>query len=87
VHAVLKELAARGITRLMVEGGAQVATSLVAADLVDEIWLYRSTKVIGPDGVPALNGIPLTNITQSPRFKQHASEDVGEDFLSVYERA
>ena len=44
LHAVLKELARRGITRLMVEGGAQVAASFVQADLVDEVWLYRSTK-------------------------------------------
>ncbi|MEX0751335.1 MAG: bifunctional diaminohydroxyphosphoribosylaminopyrimidine deaminase/5-amino-6-(5-phosphoribosylamino)uracil reductase RibD, partial [Xanthobacteraceae bacterium] len=33
---VLKILAERGITRLMVEGGARVAASFVAADLVDE---------------------------------------------------
>jgi diaminohydroxyphosphoribosylaminopyrimidine deaminase / 5-amino-6-(5-phosphoribosylamino)uracil reductase len=87
LSAVLKELAARGITRLMVEGGARVAASFVEADLVDEVWLYTSKKVIGPDGVPALNGIPLTSLTQSPRFRERASEDVGEDFLSVYERA
>jgi diaminohydroxyphosphoribosylaminopyrimidine deaminase/5-amino-6-(5-phosphoribosylamino)uracil reductase len=85
--AVLKELAARGITRLMVEGGARVAASFVEADLVDEAWLYNSSKVVGADGVPALNGIPLTKLTQSPRFRQRASEGVGEDFLSVYERA
>jgi diaminohydroxyphosphoribosylaminopyrimidine deaminase/5-amino-6-(5-phosphoribosylamino)uracil reductase len=87
LNAVLRELAARGITRLMVEGGARVAASFVEADLVDEVWLYSSKTVIGPDGVPALNGIPLTNLTQSPRFRQRASEDVGEDFLSVCGRA
>jgi len=87
LHVVLKELARRGITRLMVEGGAQVAASFVAADLVDEVWLYRSKKVVGSDGVPALDGIPLNNLTQSPRFRARASEDVGEDHLTVYERA
>jgi len=85
--AVLKELAERGITRLMVEGGARVAAAFVEADLVDEAWLFTSKKVIGADGVPALNGIPLTKLTQSPRLQQRASEDVGEDRLSVYERA
>ena len=87
LSAVLKELATRGITRVMVEGGARVAASFVDADLVDEIWLYSSKTVIGPDGVPALNGIPLTSLTQSPRFRQRASEDFGEDHLAVYERA
>jgi diaminohydroxyphosphoribosylaminopyrimidine deaminase / 5-amino-6-(5-phosphoribosylamino)uracil reductase len=87
LQAVLKELAARGITRLMVEGGARVAASFVEADLVDEAWLYTGKKLIGVDGVPALNGIPLSDITQSPRFRARASENVGEDFLSVHERA
>src|SRR5712671_1445327 len=36
---VLFALAENGITRLLVEGGARVAASFVAADLVDEIWL------------------------------------------------
>ena len=44
LSAVLHALAEKGITRLMVEGGARVASSFVAADLVDEVWLLR-----GPD--------------------------------------
>lgn len=87
LHAVLRELAGRGITRVMVEGGARVAASFVEADLVDEVWLYTGKMVIGADGVSALNGIPLSNLTQSRRFHRRASEDVGEDLLSVYERA
>ncbi len=39
--AVLHALSDKGITRLMVEGGARVASSFVAADLVDEVWLLR----------------------------------------------
>ncbi len=86
LHAVLEELGRRGITRLMVEGGARVAASFVEADLVDEAWLFTSKKIIGSDGVPALNGIPLSDITQSPRFRERASEELAEDHLSVYER-
>ncbi len=40
--AVLKRLAARGITRLMVEAGPILAAALVRADLVDEAVLLRS---------------------------------------------
>ena len=42
--AVLHALSEKGITRLMVEGGARVASSFVAADLVDEIWLLRGPR-------------------------------------------
>ena len=84
---VLRELAARGITRLMVEGGARLAASFLRADLVDEAWLYRSPKVIGTDGVAALDSMPLTALTQSPRFRLHSSEVLGQDTLTIYERA
>jgi diaminohydroxyphosphoribosylaminopyrimidine deaminase / 5-amino-6-(5-phosphoribosylamino)uracil reductase len=85
--AVLRALAEKGITRLMVEGGSRVASSFVAAGLVDEIWLLRAPGTIGPDGVAALDALPLSEITQSPRFALRASETLGNDTLSVYERA
>ena len=85
--AVLHALAEKGITRLMVEGGARVASSFVAADLVDEIWLLRGPDQVGADGVAALDALPISAITQSPAFKVRASETVGKDTLTIYERA
>ena len=84
---VLHALAEKGITRLMVEGGARVAASFVAADLVDEIWLLRGPEAIGTDGIPALDALPLSAITGSPAFKTRASESLGKDTLTIYERA
>ena len=83
--AILKILAERGITRLMVEGGSTVAASFVKADLVDEAALFRAPKQIGPDGVDALDRMPLTALTS--RLKQVATEHVGVDTLELYERA
>jgi diaminohydroxyphosphoribosylaminopyrimidine deaminase/5-amino-6-(5-phosphoribosylamino)uracil reductase len=85
--AVLHALAEKGITRLMVEGGARVASSFVAADLVDEVWLLRGPDAIGADGVAALDAMPLTAITQSPGFRVRASENLDKDTLTIYERA
>jgi diaminohydroxyphosphoribosylaminopyrimidine deaminase / 5-amino-6-(5-phosphoribosylamino)uracil reductase len=87
LNAVLQALAEKGITRLVVEGGARVASSLVAADLVDEVWLLRGQEPIGADGVAALEGLPLTALTQSPAFKVHASEMLQNDTLTIYGRA
>jgi diaminohydroxyphosphoribosylaminopyrimidine deaminase / 5-amino-6-(5-phosphoribosylamino)uracil reductase len=84
---VLHALADRGITRLLVEGGARVASSFVAANLVDEFWLLRGADAIGADGIAALDALPLAAITQSPGFRVRASESVGTDTLTVYERA
>jgi diaminohydroxyphosphoribosylaminopyrimidine deaminase/5-amino-6-(5-phosphoribosylamino)uracil reductase len=79
-------LSDKGITRLLVEGGARVASSFVAAGLVDEVWLLRGAEAIGADGVPALDALPLSSIAQSPAFKLRASESLQKDTLTIYER-
>jgi diaminohydroxyphosphoribosylaminopyrimidine deaminase/5-amino-6-(5-phosphoribosylamino)uracil reductase len=84
---VLHALADRGITRLLVEGGSRVASSFVAANLVDEFWLLRGPDAIGTDGVAVLDALPLTTITQSSAFRVRASESLDRDSLTVYERS
>ena len=85
--AALHALSQKGITRLLVEGGARVASSFVAAGLVDEVWLLRGADPVGADGVAALEALPLSAITQSPAFKVRASEKLQDDTLTIYERA
>lgn len=85
--AVLRTLSDKGISRLMVEGGSRVASSFVSAGLVDEVWLLRGPDTVGADGVPALDALPLSALTGSPALKLRASESVGKDTLTIYERA
>jgi diaminohydroxyphosphoribosylaminopyrimidine deaminase/5-amino-6-(5-phosphoribosylamino)uracil reductase len=87
LQAVLGTLSEKGITRLLVEGGSRVASSFVAAGLVDEVWLLRGPGAIGADGVAALDALPLTAVTRSPQFKVRASEGLQNDTLTIYERA
>ena len=83
---VLHALAEKGITRLLVEGGARVASSFVGAGLADEIWLLRGANAVGADGVPALDALPLSAITRSPALKLRGSETLQNDTLTIYER-
>jgi diaminohydroxyphosphoribosylaminopyrimidine deaminase/5-amino-6-(5-phosphoribosylamino)uracil reductase len=87
LDAALRVLAERGITRLMVEGGPTVAAALVAADLVDEAVLLRSPNAIGPDGIDALEAMPLSALTDSPKLRSLGVENVGEDTIETFERA
>jgi diaminohydroxyphosphoribosylaminopyrimidine deaminase/5-amino-6-(5-phosphoribosylamino)uracil reductase len=80
-------VAARGITRLMVEGGPTVAASFISADLIDEALLFRSQKIIGPDGIDALEGLPLSALTASPRLRSLGIEAVGPDLVETFVRA
>jgi len=84
--AVLHALSGRGITRLLVEGGARVASSFVAAGLVDEVWLLRGAEAVDADGIAALDALPLSVLTESPMFKLRASETLQKDTLTIYER-
>jgi len=86
LSAVLHALSEKGITRLLVEGGARVASSFVTLGLADEIWLLRGADPVGADGIAALDALPLTSITQSPAFRVRASETLQKDTLTIYER-
>jgi len=84
LDAVLKTLAAEGITRVMVEGGPTVAASFVAADLVDEAALVYSEKLIGEGGIAPLEGMALDAL--SGHLRAAGSERLGPDTLEYYER-
>ncbi len=87
LKAALSALSERGITRLMVEGGAKVASSFIACGYVDDVWLLRGPDAFGADGVAALDGQPLSVITQSPRWSVRATESLDKDTLTIYRRA
>ncbi len=85
--AVLHLLAERGITRLMVEGGPTVAAAFLTSDLIDEVALLRGPIAIGPDGIDALEGMPLDALAASPKLRSLGVETVGDDTIETFERA
>ncbi|PWT92916.1 MAG: bifunctional diaminohydroxyphosphoribosylaminopyrimidine deaminase/5-amino-6-(5-phosphoribosylamino)uracil reductase RibD [Proteobacteria bacterium] len=85
--AVLRALAARGITRLMCEGGPIIAAALTKADLVDEAVLIRSPAEIGADGIEALEGMPLSALTKAPKLALVDTQPAGADRISMFERS
>jgi diaminohydroxyphosphoribosylaminopyrimidine deaminase / 5-amino-6-(5-phosphoribosylamino)uracil reductase len=84
LREVLKLLARRGITRLMVEGGPTVASALIEADLIDEAVFFHSPIVIGEEGLPALE--PRAAKSCSEHLNRVSSEPVGPDRQEIYER-
>ena len=84
---VLETLAEMGLTRVFAEGGAKVAANLVSQDLLDEVVIFRAPVVVGPDGVRALDGMAMSAIERSPRYRQVDALMVGEDQMRTYLRA
>lgn len=80
----LRALAGRGITRLLVEGGARIATTLLTAELVDRIAWFRAPMLIGADGRAAIDPLALDTLAAAPTLLRTAIEPVGEDMLETY---
>ena len=54
VAAVAEDLSARGVNRLMVEGGGAVLTQFLTADLADELHLVVAPLFVGDSRAPRL---------------------------------
>jgi len=79
---LLSALATRGISSLLVEGGARTARSFLDAGLVDRIMLFTGPDPIGKDGVasPCVSG-------RMPRgFALRHTARYGADIFEDYER-
>ena len=80
--ALLGALAQRGVTRVLAEGGAGIAAALLRAGLVDRIAWFHAPGIIGGDGLPAVQPLPLAALSAMPRFRRLAARPVGADWLT-----
>jgi diaminohydroxyphosphoribosylaminopyrimidine deaminase/5-amino-6-(5-phosphoribosylamino)uracil reductase len=72
---------------VFIEGGGQVAASVLAAGLVDSLEWFRAPIVLGDEGRPAVGAFVLKDLAGAPRFRRVAVEAVGDDLWERYEKA
>jgi len=84
--AVLRVLGNEGVTRLLVEGGATIASSLLALDLVDRVVWFRAPIVIGGDGLGAIGGFGVDALADSAQFSRTSFRRVENDVIECLER-
>jgi diaminohydroxyphosphoribosylaminopyrimidine deaminase / 5-amino-6-(5-phosphoribosylamino)uracil reductase len=82
--AGLQELGQRGVTRVLVEGGAGLAAALLRAGLVDRLAWFRAPRVMGGDGIPAVSPFGLERLVDTPSFARTGVEIMGEDVLETF---
>ena len=80
----LETFAARGITRLLVEGGSNLAASLLRARLVDRIVWFRAPVILGGDGLPALQALGIDTVAEGVQLKLLGTEKFGKDVAETY---
>jgi diaminohydroxyphosphoribosylaminopyrimidine deaminase/5-amino-6-(5-phosphoribosylamino)uracil reductase len=73
------------VQSILVEGGAQTASSFLKAGLVDRILHYHAPIIIG-GGLPCLGDIGLSALAQAHgRWTRADTRSLGNDTLDVYE--
>lgn len=83
----MQTLARQGLTRVLCEGGGQIAASLLRADLVDELVQFSAGKFIGSDGTPSVGPLALAHLSDAPGFVLTECAPCGADTLSHWVRA
>lgn len=84
LDAALSLLGARGITRLLVEGGGHLAASLLRGGQVDRLAWFQAPLVIGGDGVAAVSSFGVDRLDEAPRFAEAAMAQLGRDRLDIF---
>ncbi len=81
----LNVLGARGLNRVLVEGGSHLAASLLRTHLVDRVIWYRAPLVIGGDGRPAFEAMAVGQLNDAVGLKRISLETIGKDVTETYE--
>lgn len=84
---LLHQLGQAGLTRVFCEGGAALAASLLAADLVDELIGFTAGLAIGADGLSAIGTLGLDKLDAAPRFELIETQVIGPDVMHRWARA
>jgi diaminohydroxyphosphoribosylaminopyrimidine deaminase/5-amino-6-(5-phosphoribosylamino)uracil reductase len=82
--AMARTLGEAGLTRILVEGGGQLAASLLRDRLVDELVWHRAPMILGSDGRPAVGPMLLDRLAKAPQWRCIAREVAGDDTIEVY---
>lgn len=82
----LSALGGAGLTRVLVEGGAELAASLLRADVVDRVAWFHAPAVMGGDAWPAVQAFGIEHLDAMPRFTRIAETPLGDDMLTEFTR-
>lgn len=84
---LMKELGARKIDGILLEGGGQLNESALQAGIVDRIYCYIAPKIFGgAQAKTPVEGQGLTRAADAWRFKRIGMQEFGQDILLEYEK-
>ncbi|HLG93827.1 MAG TPA: bifunctional diaminohydroxyphosphoribosylaminopyrimidine deaminase/5-amino-6-(5-phosphoribosylamino)uracil reductase RibD [candidate division Zixibacteria bacterium] len=80
LRAALETVLARGITSVLVEGGAGVLTNFFKEKLADKVYVATAPMIIG-EGISAIGNLGVEKLSKAIRFERVQYKKLGQDFL------
>ena len=71
---LMREFGRRGWNNVLIEGGANLAGSALAANIVDRVAFFVAPKILGA-------GLPAIDATHAPQLTDFTARQVGDDWL------
>lgn len=83
--ALIEELGRRGWLEVLCEGGGELATALLRADLVDRLELHHGPVLIGRGG-PDIGDLGLSSMDEAIAWRLEDVQRMDQDVVTVYVR-
>jgi diaminohydroxyphosphoribosylaminopyrimidine deaminase/5-amino-6-(5-phosphoribosylamino)uracil reductase len=77
---LMREFGTRGWCNVLIEGGAKLAGSALAAGIVDRVAFFVAPKILGA-GLPAIDATSARRVRVAPELSDFTSRRVGDDWL------
>lgn len=81
LEVLLKDLGARGLMGVMIEGGGAVLGSFFDEGLVDEVWAFIAPVIIGGAGQSPVAGVGISSIADAFRLEDIDTQTLCHDIL------
>lgn len=83
-HAALRILTVREVRAVLLEGGARLAATAMAAGCADRFAVHLAPVLLGDHARPALAGLAVPTLDAAPRFALTGAATTGDDVVLTY---
>lgn len=82
---IMQTLVKKGITRILVEGGATIHASFLKEKLWDEFLIYRAPTLLGEEHKTMMPSMNITELAQRYDMQRKSLRLLGQDVLETYQ--
>ena len=82
LRALMRELAQREITSILIEGGGAINAAALQAGIVDKLMFFLAPKLIGGEDAPGpVGGVGIARLAEAYELRDVKTSHIGADFL------